>query len=701
MKINDAVRLPSVQAQTPTSPTAPTSVNSVASATQPQQARTSDTFAATSTREARAPAAAPPRWSAAPSLDNVRKGAGAVTLSQGMEGEAVKQLQRMLGLPAEQQDGKFGEGTRAAVESFQKSAGLKVPSGLEGQVGSTTLHMLEKAAASRSTSGAGATVNLAQELASPRSLISRAIGHAEGNLDVSGNTTGSYGGHTDYGNGKLNKGTFSYQHAAASPEAADQAQLAKFRAQQPVYEAAARKAGLDPNNPLLAAAYFDTFTQSEAAANLPGGFLDQLPALAREGVSPENIIEARVRSFVDPRTGRLDAPAFGNNPSELRRDQARRMDAIVSVLGREGKSGSTGPTPSPTPTTGPAPVDTAASAALLKHGASGAEVESLQKQLAQAGFEPGGIDGAFGPNTEAAVKAFQKARGLEDDGVVGPLTRAALEKATAPATPAPSAGSTQWSPAPSLADVASGKGLLKQGMQGEGVKQLQTLLGVEADGKFGQETAKAVASFQKSAGLQAPQGMEGQAGKTTLETLKKAAASGQAGLGQGTVNSNHPLLQKLATGSLNNGAYGTCVATTIHNMDKLGVPNFPGGTADDPNNPRGAMVRMMREANWVSVPLPGSQPQRISSPAYGNVTAHVISADAYEKLAQAGKIPSGALVFQTRHGWDYSGGSSGNDMGIARNGGRVTHNFESMSPIIYGDAKSVVLLVPKDALRQS
>ncbi|MFL5352938.1 peptidoglycan-binding domain-containing protein [Archangium sp.] len=698
MKINDAVRTPTLQPQSPAAPTAPApTTNTVVPGAQ-QQARTSDTFSATSTTAARAPSAAPQQWTPAPSLDHVRNGGGAVTLSRGMEGESVRDLQRMLGLPTDQQDGKFGDGTRAAVAAFQQSAGLKVPPGLEGQVGATTLQVLEKAAAGHSAPGG--SVNLDQELASPRSLISRAIGHAEGNLDVNGNTTGSYAGHTDYGNGKTNRGTFSYQHGASSPEAADQAQLAKFRAQRPAYEAAARKAGLDPNNPLLAAAYFDTFTQSEAAANLPGGFLDQLPQLAREGVTPEHIIEARVRSYVDPNTGRLDAPAFGNDPARLRQDQARRMDAVVSVLQHEGKGGSTGPssTPSTSPTTGPAPAPTSSpvSDTLLKNGSSGPEVESLQKQLAQAGFDPGGVDGTFGPNTEAAVMAFQKAQGLEADGVAGPQTKAALAKATTPATPAPSSGPTQWTPAPSAADVASGKGVLKQGMQGESVKQLQTQLGLEADGKFGQQTAEAVAAFQKSAGLKPPPGMEGQVGKTTLEALKKAGSA----ITNGTVNTQNPILQKLATSPLNNGAYGTCVATTLYNMDRLGIPSFEGGTTGDPNNPRGAMVRMMREAQWVSVPLPGSHPQRISSP-YGEVTANVISADDYEKMAQAGKIPSGALIFQTRHGWDYSGGSSGNDMGVVRDGGRVTHNFESMNPIIYGDAKSVVILVPKDALRPS
>jgi hypothetical protein len=77
------------------------------------------------------------------------------------------------------------------------------------------------------------------------------------------------------------------------------------------------------------------------------------------------------------------------------------------------------------------------------------------------------------------------------------------------------------------------------------------------------------------------------------------------------------------------------------------------------------------------------------------VQAQVLDADSYERLAKAGQIPSGAILFQTRHGWDSPNGPYGNDMGIVRDGGRVTHNYKSMSPIIYSDAKEVVVLVPR------
>jgi peptidoglycan hydrolase-like protein with peptidoglycan-binding domain len=59
---------------------------------------------------------------------------------------------------------------------------------------------------------------------------------------------------------------------------------------------------------------------------------------------------------------------------------------------------------------------------LLKEGSSGPLVKQLQQRLKDKGFNPGDIDGVFGLGTKEAVRAFQKANGLEADGLVGQQT---------------------------------------------------------------------------------------------------------------------------------------------------------------------------------------------------------------------------------------------------------------------------------------
>jgi peptidoglycan hydrolase-like protein with peptidoglycan-binding domain len=65
---------------------------------------------------------------------------------------------------------------------------------------------------------------------------------------------------------------------------------------------------------------------------------------------------------------------------------------------------------------------------LLKRGSRGEDVRRLQEALKRLGFDPGPIDGIFGPKTEAAVKAFQKKYGLVVDGIVGPQTWAKINE---------------------------------------------------------------------------------------------------------------------------------------------------------------------------------------------------------------------------------------------------------------------------------
>lgn len=77
---------------------------------------------------------------------------------------------------------------------------------------------------------------------------------------------------------------------------------------------------------------------------------------------------------------------------------------------------------------------------MLSIGARGAASKELQQMLADAGYDPGTIDGIFGAKTHKALTEFQKANGLTADGVYGPKTQAALSggastKAKKPTSP--------------------------------------------------------------------------------------------------------------------------------------------------------------------------------------------------------------------------------------------------------------------------
>lgn len=132
---------------------------------------------------------------------------------------------------------------------------------------------------------------------------------------------------------------------------------------------------------------------------------------------------------------------------------------------------------------------------VLREGASGPAVKKLQMSLLAAGFNPGKIDGVFGPQTKKAVLSFQKSKNLAQDGIVGRNTWAALgvNCNTPPVHHCP---------------------VLAEGSSGPAVGNLQRLLKTNGfnpgtiDGIFGPQTKAAVLSFQKSRNL-VPDGIVG------------------------------------------------------------------------------------------------------------------------------------------------------------------------------------------------
>ena len=71
----------------------------------------------------------------------------------------------------------------------------------------------------------------------------------------------------------------------------------------------------------------------------------------------------------------------------------------------------------------PMPSEDSTGRPTLRRGAAGDLVDQIQKKVGVS------VDSKFGPKTEAAVRAFQRAHGLVPDGIVGPNTWAALDAA--------------------------------------------------------------------------------------------------------------------------------------------------------------------------------------------------------------------------------------------------------------------------------
>lgn len=145
--------------------------------------------------------------------------------------------------------------------------------------------------------------------------------------------------------------------------------------------------------------------------------------------------------FVDGRGGREISDANGTSNVDYFNDIARNRDGLGGLM-REDPARLreiAGAAPGRAPSAPSAPM----ADGVLREGERGADVRQLQERLNAVGARDAagrvlGTDGQFGQRTEDAVRSFQRARGLEVDGIAGPETLRALQQ-PAPTRPVPGA----------------------------------------------------------------------------------------------------------------------------------------------------------------------------------------------------------------------------------------------------------------------
>jgi len=135
----------------------------------------------------------------------------------------------------------------------------------------------------------------------------------------------------------------------------------------------------------------------------------------------------------------------GRTPDAGSSELARLAFGADPLAGRLSRAAAASGRPAAGPATGSTGGASAAERPLLKYGSRGQDVRDLQQALnayrSKMGLPSIGAEGTFGPSTLRAVTQFQRANGLEADGVVGENTWKKLlgEKAAAPE---PKPGST-------------------------------------------------------------------------------------------------------------------------------------------------------------------------------------------------------------------------------------------------------------------
>lgn len=319
-------------------------------------------------------------------------------LSRGEQGQAVRELQQTLnalgfrderGRPLETDSGIYGDRTAAAVSAFQRANRLEA----DGSADARTLDAVRQQAALPAEQRNAPPVqdDTGRWPAPGNTRINRADKPGEGH--------GEFG--TSRGGGVRTHKGLDIQGGEGDPIVAfggGTVRMAQDRG------AAGNMVTIDHDN----------------------GLQTRYMHLQGMQVEPGQRVEAGQQIGTMGRTGNTPRQGDTHLHFEVWRD-GRAVDPVPYLQGT-----ARGPAAGATRA---AQAQGAATDGVLEAGERGPEVRRLQESLNQLGYT--GVDGrpletrsgVFGPNTEHAVRAFQRDHGLDVDGAAGPRTLPRLEEA--------------------------------------------------------------------------------------------------------------------------------------------------------------------------------------------------------------------------------------------------------------------------------
>lgn len=359
------------------------------------------------------------------------------SLKLGSNGQDVRNVQsklKALGFYKGTVDGDFGEGTEAAVKAFQKQYKLTV----DGKVGAATLKALASARATAKPSAVVTPKSAAKHTPTRRPTATpsfnshtylrkgssgTAVRQMQERLIALGYLTGTANGKfdesTEAGVMAFQRRNTHYADGVAGPETL-----------QKLYSSSARRTS-------TSAGIIGQSLRPGANGSAVRSLQSRLKALGYyrgtvDGDYGNATVEA-VKAFQKANGLNADGVAGSGTFAKLYSSSAKTYrQSLATATPRRVATRRPTVTPYRTPT--PLPPNTYMRVtaapngdyATLRRGYTGTPVTRMQQELKKLGFYGGSVDGVYGEGTEEAVKAYQRANGLNPDGVAGPATLRSL-----------------------------------------------------------------------------------------------------------------------------------------------------------------------------------------------------------------------------------------------------------------------------------